>query len=162
MASQKALEIAKELKDRLARRLPSLVQSSEAFGSVTNPDGATGTISTIYFTLSDGSWATTEQGALIQVREVVPLGVDAIGLQARGYAQTVIQVALETNNASPAAGLFYTLPANLLNILGEVQRSGTRVELYGTATGTLPTSAAMGTLLATWEPDLQFRLMTVQ
>jgi hypothetical protein len=147
MASAKSLSLASELRDALARR-------------------TTLTVSGIGFDTDGGAWLRVgtagagNQTAVIKCKEVAPVGSDIVGNAARGYAQHVMQVVLETSTVANVALL---TEANKIAIMGEVFRRGTRVELYLSAnTNATGLEDITGTPAATWEPDLQYRLMDAQ
>lgn len=146
--SAKSLSLIKELKDRMARRT-TLVISDFSYDT----DGGA------YFLIGAGTAGT--QSMLIKSKQIDPVGFDGIGLAARGYAQTVLQVVVET---STIANVPLLTGANSLDLMGEVLRQGSRVELYMS-----PNTDNVGVdeiipsqLVKTWEPDLQYRLMDAQ
>ena len=146
--SAKSLSLMQELKDRLARRT-TLAVTDLGFDT----DGGA--------LLQVGTGAIGSQSMLIKAKQIDPLGFDGIGLAARGYAQTVIQIGLE---ATAVANTAILTAINNLNVLGEVLRQGSRVELYMSANGVAPVAGTLvvGNLKATWEPDLQYRTMDAQ
>lgn len=145
--SAKSLSLLQELKDRLGRR------TSLAVGEID--------IQSTGATLQVGTGAIGSQSMFIRALQIDPLGFDGIGLAARGYAQTVIQIGLEQTAVANTAIL---TAINNLNVLGEVLRQGTRVELYMSANGVAPVAGTLvaANLKATWEPDLQYRTMDAQ
>lgn len=147
-ASAKSLSLLKELKDRMARRT-SLTVGEVAFDT----DGGG------YFLIGTG--AAGSQSMLIKSKQVDPVGYDIIGNAARGYTPTVLQVVLET---SSVASVPLLTAANMLPLMGEVLRQGSRVELYlSPNTDTVGVDEIIsGQLVQTWEPDLQYRLMNAQ
>ena len=146
--SAKSLSLLQELKDRLSKR------TTLAVGEID--------IASTGATLQVGSGGIGSQSMFIRALQIDPLGFDGIGLAARGYSQTVIQVAVEATAASSITSLLTS--ANTINVLGEVLRQGSRVELYMSANGAAPVvgTLVIGNLKATWEPDLQFRTMDAQ
>lgn len=147
-ASAKSLSLLKELKDRMARRT-SLAVGEVAFDT----DGGG------YFLIGTG--VAGSQSMLIKSKQVDPVGYDIIGNAARGYTPTVLQVVLET---SSVASVPLLTGANLLPLLGEVLRQGSRVELYMSPNtdNVGVDEITSGQLVQTWEPDLQYRLMDAQ
>lgn len=147
-ASAKSLSLLKELKDRLARRT-TLTIGDIAFDT----DGGG------YFLIGAGTAGT--QSMLVKSKQIDPVGYDGIGLAARGYAQTVLQVVLET---STVASVPLLTGANMLSLMGEVLRQGSRVELYlsPNTDNVGVDEITSGQLVQTWEPDLQYRLMDAQ
>jgi hypothetical protein len=144
-ASAKSLALLKELKDRLARR------TTLAIGDISFDTDGGG-----WFLIGTGAAGT--QSMVVKSKQIDPVGFDGIGLAARGYSQTVMQLVLET---STIANTSLLTAANFLPLLGEVLRQGSRVELYMSAnTNTVDvTDITSGNLKVTWEPDLQFRTM---
>lgn len=145
--SAKSLSLLQELKDRLGRR------TSLAVGEID--------IASTGATLQIGTGAIGSQSAFVRALQIDPLGFDGIGLAARGYAQTVIQVGLEQTAVASTAIL---TAINSLNVMGEILRQGARVELYMSANGVAPVAGTLvaANLKATWEPDLQYRTMDAQ
>ena len=148
MASAKSLAVLKELRDRMARRTTLTIGDLQY-------DTDTGG----YFLIGTG--VAGSQSMIIKAKEIAPFGYDGIGLAARGYAQTVLQVGLET---STVASVPLLTGANMLDLMGEVLRAGTRVELYlSPNTDNVGVDEFIaGQLVKTWEPDLQYRLMDAQ
>jgi hypothetical protein len=146
--SAKSLALLKELKDRMARRT-----------SLTIGDLAYDTDGGAYFLIGTG--VAGSQSMLIKSKQIDPVGFDGIGLAARGYSQTVLQVVLET---SSVANVPLLTGANMLPLMGEVLRQGSRVELYMSPnTDNVGVDEIIsGQLVQTWEPDLQYRLMDAQ
>lgn len=146
--SAKSLSLLQELKDRLSKR------TSLAVGEID--------IQSTGASLQVGTGVIGSQSMFIRALQIDPIGFDGIGLAARGYAQTVIQVAVEATAASATTSLLTS--ANTINVLGEVLRQGSRVELYMSANGVAPVAGTLvaGNLKATWEPDLQYRTMDAQ
>lgn len=147
-ASAKSLSLALELRDRLARR------TALAIGEIAfDTDGGA------WFLVGAGTAGS--QSMVIKSKEIAPLGVDGIGNAAKGYAQTVMQCVVETSTIAATALLTM---ANMVPLLGEVLRQGSRVELYMSAnTNTVGVEdITAGNLKSTWEPDLQYRTMDAQ
>ena len=147
-ASAKSLSLCLELKDRLARRT-TLAVGDIAFDT----DGGA------YFLVGAGTAGS--QSMLVKSKQIDPMGTDVIGLAAKGYSQTVLQVVVETSTIANTALL---TAANMLNLMGEVLRQGSRVELYMSAnTNTVGVEDLIsGNLKATWDADLQYRTMDGQ
>jgi hypothetical protein len=147
-ASAKSLALVKELRDRMARRT-TLAVGDLAYDT----DGGA------YFLIGAGTAGT--QSMLIKGKQIDPVGFDIFGAAARGYAQTVLQVVLETSTIASTPLL---TGANMLPLIGEVLRQGSRVELYmSTNTDNVGVDEIIaGQLVQTWEPDLQYRTMDAQ
>jgi hypothetical protein len=147
-ASAKSLSLLLELRDRMARR------TALAIGEVSyDTDGGA------YFLIGAGTAGT--QSMLIKSVQIDPLGFDGIGIAARGYAQTKLQVVLETSTIAATPLL---TGANMLDLMGEVLRQGARTELYlsPNTDNVGVDEITAGQLVKTWEPDLQYRLMDAQ
>lgn len=146
--SAKSLALVKELKDRLARRT-TLAISDLSYDT----DGGA------WFLIGTGAAGT--QSMVVKSKQIDPVGFNGIGLAATGYAQTVLQVVVET---STIANVSLLTGANFLNLMGEVLRQGSRVELYMSAnTNTVGVEDIIpANLRTTWEADLQYRLMDAQ
>lgn len=147
-ASAKSLSLLKELRDRMARR------TSLAIGDIAFDTDGGG-----YFLIGAGTAGS--QSMLIKSKQIDPVGFDIVGQSARGYSQTVLQVVLET---STVANVPLLTGANMLPLMGEVLRQGSRVELYMSPnTDNVGVDEIIaGQLVQTWEPDLQYRTMNVQ
>lgn len=146
--SAKSLSLVQELRSRLANRT-TLALGEIAFDT----DGGA------WFLIGTG--AAGSQSMVVKSKQIDPLGNDVIGTAARGYAQTVIQLVVETSTIAATALL---TAANFLPLVGEVLRQGSRVELYMSAnTNTVGVEdITAGNLKVTWEPDLQYRTMDAQ
>lgn len=147
-ASAKSLSLVQELRDRLTRR------TTLAVGELSfDTDGGA------WFVVGAGTAGT--QSMLIKSKEIAPVGFDGIGLAARGYTPTVLQVAVET---STIANVSLLTQANMVPLLGEVLRQGARVELYMSANTVAPALGTLivGNLKTTWDADLQYRTMDGQ
>lgn len=147
-ASAKSLSLLKELKDRMARR------TTLAVGDISFDTDGCG-----YFLVGAGTAGS--QSMLIKSKQIDPVGYDGIGLAARGYSQTVMQIVLET---STIANTPLLTGANMVPLLGEVLRQGARTELYMSANANTigVEDIVSGNLKVTWEPDLQYRTMDAQ
>jgi hypothetical protein len=146
--SAKSLNFAAELRDVLAKRHPSV--SAVLFDSDGEP----------YMTIGSNA-AAGQQYAVLKVKTILPLGVDSLGLAARGYATVVCQLVEET---STIANVPLLTQANQLLILGELGHRGARIELYMTANTVAATVGAIiaGNLKATFEPDLKYKTLSQQ
>lgn len=147
-ASYKALALASDLKDRLARLFTSV--------SAISFDAADGTP---YFTVSaetDGSTATTKQAALIRIQSIVPGGVDGLGLSPRAFSP---HKAVIVGELSATAGVLVLNAANLLKVIGTVEHSGLEIDLSNTANGTACTGTIAASL-ATFDPELKWRTLS--
>jgi hypothetical protein len=145
--SAKSLNFAAELRDVLAKRFATV--SAVAFDTDGEP----------YFTIGAGTAGS--QSALVKVKTFLPLGVDSLGLAARGYTPVVTQLVLETSSVANVALL---TEANELALVGELGHRGSRLEMYLSANGTAPALSGItsGNLKATFDPDLKYRLMDQQ
>lgn len=144
----KSLALLLELRDRLARRT-TLAMGDVAFDTDECP----------YFLVGTGVAAS--QSMLVKASGIQPVGKDGIGLDARAFTPSVLQVVLEASGTDTGSPLM--TGANLIPLLGEVFRQGTRVELYLSANGsTTVVGDITGTPVAVWEADLQYRLMDAQ
>jgi hypothetical protein len=138
----KSQALAAELRDALVKRFPTV--GSLSFDASGDPS----------FVLGAGTAGS--QSAFIKVTGDQPLGVDGLGLTPRAFGTHVIQVVLETSSIANVALL---TEINKLPLLGEVEKFGTRVELYMSANGVAPAFAGItsGNLKATWETHLKWR-----
>lgn len=148
MASQKAMSLCSDLRDSLLRRT-TLAVGGISFDTDLAP----------FFTVGAGTAGS--QSILIKVKEIVPVGTDALGLAAVGFTPTVIQCVLET---STIANVALMTEANEVPLLGEILKRATRVELYMSANTVAITVGAIiaGNLKSTFDADLQYRNMSAQ
>lgn|SRR5574343_315488 len=143
--SYKSQALAAELRDALAKRFPTV--SDILFAGDGSP----------YVLVGAGTAGS--QSAIVKVSAEQPLGVDGLGLTPRAFSPHVMQVVLET---STIANVGLMTEANKLALLGEVEKFGTKVELYMSANTNAvdPTDITSGNLKATWEPHLKWRQMS--
>lgn len=143
--SYKSQAIAAELRDALAKRFATV--SSVLFDTDGSP----------YVVV--GAGGAGSQSALVKISAEQPLGVDGLGLTPRAFTPHVAQVVFET---STIAGVALLTEANKLAFLGEVEKYGTKIELYMSANGNAvdPTDITSINLKATWEISLKWRSMS--
>lgn len=139
--SAKALSIAAEIRDELAKRFATV--------SAVGADA-----------ILIGTGAAGSQSATVKVIDAAaPTGaVDGIGLQQRTYGTpVVVQVVVETSGSANVAVLN---SLNLLTLLGSLSFRGSRIELYMSANGDDPVAAEIvaGNLKATFDPNLKYKL----
>lgn len=160
MASAKALALAQELRSSLVQRSTGLALGALLLDGADNNNPY----------LIVGTGAAGSQSMLIKLKEFTPVGNTIIGQPygvtsgvgtAVGYAQSIIQVVLET---STIANVSLMLESNKLPLLGELLQRGTRVELYMTANTTAVALAGItgGNLKATFDANAQYRLLAQQ
>jgi len=146
--SAKSLNFAAELRAVLAKRTTSV--SAVLFDTDGEP----------YMTIgADGS--AGQQYALIKVKTNLPLGVDSLGLAARGYATVTCQLVEET---STIANVPLLTGALQLILMGELGVRGARIELYMSANANAVglSDITAGNLKATFDPDLKYKLVSQQ
>lgn len=146
--SAKSLNFAAELRDALSKRTTSV--SALLFDTDGEP----------YMTIG-ASGAAGAQYALIKVKTILPLGVDSLGLAARGYATVVVQIVEET---STIANVPLLTGALNMTIMGECALRHARIELYmgaNAATVGLEDITAAN-LKTTFEPDLKWKTLSSQ
>jgi hypothetical protein len=148
----KAIELAHELADKLKIRF-STFTVTEAFDTDGNP----------YFTIDDGTPATTEMCIIVKVLPVDwALAKDVLGNTANIYSPHKIMLGTE-DSASHAD---YITPQQLMHVIGEIVGKGTQWEWYKTANGTAPTLAntifAAAKLKGTFYPDMYNPLTSQQ
>lgn len=145
--SAKALSVASELRDDLARRF-TLVS-----GILFDTDGMP------YINVSQGTMAAGQQAACVKVADIANFGTDSIGGAAKNYGHPIqIQVVLET---SSVANLALMTEANELALLGAVLFRGQRVQLYMSANTNAvdPADITTGNLKATFDADQKYKTM---
>lgn len=149
-ATKLAAELADELRQRLGTTYASIIEGFDANG-----------FSTIQ--LSDGAPATTEDTIYIVVRpRDWSLTKDIIGHDQPVYTPTVIQVAVEANGNGIAP---YVTKAHWLAVENVCAKRGTRLEYWEETNGTPPSITTFNTgtkLIASWEPDLFFPMLSSQ
>lgn len=130
--SYKAQTIARELVSRLRVRFAEVgLVISE--GVDTNGDPT--------FQISDGTPATTEQNIFVRVKTFPSDNIwkNSVGLPQEQWTPHVVQVAMEAFAASGAGAQLSTVTAtNQLMLFGEILPFKTRVEVYLSANGTVP------------------------
>lgn len=143
--SYKSQALAAELRDALAKRFATV--SDVRFDTDGSP----------YVIVGAGTAGS--QSALVKVSAEQPLGVDGLGLTPRAFTPHVMQVVLET---STLANVALMTEANKLALMGEVEKFGTKIELYMSANTNAvdPTDIVSGNLKATWEMALKWRSMS--
>jgi hypothetical protein len=133
-ANKKCLELSAELADELRKRVSDYVQITESFDSAGMPAITIGpatpatTNDTVYIRTTPRSWNLTN---------------DALGLAQTVYTPSVIQ--LVTEEGTTDKPFFYVTIVHMLAILGASLQKGTRLELWETANGTVPTTVTPGT-----------------
>lgn len=135
--SYKALTIARELVTRLKVRFAEVGLSiAEGLDTDGNPT----------FVISDGTPATTEQVIFVRVKTFPAenLWTNSVGLAQEQWTPHVVQVATEAFAASGAGAQLSTVTtANQLALFGEIMPFKTRVEVYLSALGTVPSVATI-------------------
>jgi len=121
--TQKALEMARELQDRLAKRGLSLTVADVAFDS---------SLSQPYIKIGPG--VDGDGSFLIRLKPIEwPLAKDILGLDQTVYTPHKAQLAVE---AGAAVDFGYAVTADLVAVMGEVMSLGCRVEMIVTPNGT--------------------------
>ena len=155
--TQKAIALARELVDvwtkQVASTLPVITQSLD---SSNNP----------VITLSaDATPATGEKVVVVRVK---PIGdwtaYDILGNASQMFCPHTIDVCTEANYASTTDNVADILtPVELLPILAEIVKKGTKVDWYVSANGTVPSTTQMtsGNLAASYK-DLYWGLAKAQ
>lgn len=122
-------------------------------------------------TLQLGDATSEHQNASIRCLPIGTWGSDIVGLTQNDYANHVIQISAEKDVTTNSAAVETVLSAaNLMGVLAECLRWGTRVELYvTTANGTVTASDTTGAnafanfiaagLVMSWEPHVQYPLV---
>lgn len=132
--SYKAYELAAELQDELAKRLPTL---AVVLGQDTNGDP----------TIAVGAGTPGGKNAFIRVKAIDWPGTDALGLTQTVFTPHVIQIATEANYAGTTDNVADVLtPTELLPLLLTIGARGTAVEWYVETNGTAP---VVGSLTST-------------
>lgn len=133
-ANKKVLELSAELADELRKRVSDYAQITEGFDSAGFPTILLGpatpatTNDTVYIRTTPRSWNLTN---------------DVLGLPQTVYTPSVIQIVTEEGTTDITA--FYVTIAHYLAISGAVLQRGTRVELWETANGTVPSTVTPAT-----------------
>jgi hypothetical protein len=143
--SYKSQALAAEIRDALAKRFTTV--SAVRFDTDGSP----------YVLVGAGTAGS--QSAIVKISAEQPLGVDGFGLTPQAFTPHVAQVVLET---STIANVALMTEANKLALLGEVEKFGTKIELYMSAnTNAVGTEDIVsGNLKATWEMSLKWRSMS--
>jgi len=143
--SYKSQALAAELRDALLKRFATV--SAILFDTDGSPY------------LLVGAGTAGSQSALVKVSAEQPLGVDGLGMTPRAFSPHVMQVVLET---STIANVALMTEANKLALMGEVEKWGTKIELYMSANTNAvgPEDIVSGNLKATWEIALKWRSMS--
>lgn len=128
-ANKKVLELSAELADELRKRVSDYVQITEGFDTAQFPT----------ILLGPATPATTNDTVLIRTTpRSWNLTNDVLGLPQTVYTPSVIQVITEQGTSDRP--WFYVSIAHITAILGAVYQRGTRVEIWETANGTIPTA----------------------
>lgn len=157
----KSQAIMAELQSDLALRTGMTLQAGSiaGFDSAGNP------------TLQLGDATSEHQNASIRCLPIGTWGSDIVGNTQNDYANHIIQVSVEADATTGSSATTNVLSAaNLMGVLAECLRWGTRVELYNTtANGTVTAGDTTGAnafanflaagLLMVWEPHVQYPLM---
>lgn len=151
--SYKAIGMARSLNDVLSKRLPTL-NVRESFDTDGNP------------LILVGAGTAGQANAVIKVKAISwPLAKDILGLDSTVYVPHVVQLCTEANFAGTTDNVADTLnPQQLLDILTEVTKLGSKVEWYQTASGTAPTAAGItgSNLKASIDPNLYWPMIASQ
>ncbi len=113
-STAKANSIIRQLAEDLALRLSSLAVTA-GYDASGNPQ------------ITVGAGTTTTQSAYIRCIPESTIQVDGLGLTQRVYTPHIIQIVLEEFTT---ATLTYLSAANMMLLLGEALKHGTKVELY--------------------------------
>jgi hypothetical protein len=159
--SAKALNLAAELKDELAKRLSGVqdvTMDSDGMPLIRWGSNAAAGQQTALIKVADATVASSSTA----IGSTLPgyLGTNVIGQAATNYGSpVVIQVVLET---STIANVSLVTEANALALLGACLIRGTRVELFMSANGnaTGPEDIVYSNLKATFEPSLKWKTMS--
>lgn len=123
MATQKSISMARQIKEDLALRGLTM---AETFDSSGNP------------VLTFGTVSAGNQCGTIRVKAVDTVMVDGLGQNQRVFCPHVIQLIVEL---SATSGISLVVDATKAKVLRELEKHGTRVEVYTTANSTAPSLA---------------------
>jgi hypothetical protein len=143
---------ARQISGRLAEvlRVRTTLALAEGIGTSGDP------------TINIGAGSVGGANAFIRVIPLaVPLAKDSLGLTQQGYAQHVVQLATEANEAGTTDNIVDNLSrAQLSAILGEAIQMGCNVEWYEEAKGTAPieTTITGSKLKATFNANAYYPL----
>lgn len=126
--TQKALDLCRDLKEEIAFLFPTKTVSDVTIYSDGHP----------YFTLNDGTPATTEANAVFKVVPAPIVGVDALGTASTAYANHVIQIAIEANRTTGPGHADNLTTQQLLDVIAPCVRKSSVVEIYVRAAGNPP------------------------
>jgi hypothetical protein len=152
--TQKALELARAIREALALRLATnsvVVDSDISFDTDESP----------YFQVGTG--IAGAKGGIIKVRPIVwPLAKDIFGNTATIFTPHVIQIVTEGNPIGGGGADVNDYPT-LIAMLGEAIVHGTKVEWYMTANTVAPVAASIiaGNLKASFD-NLYFPMVSSQ
>lgn len=124
--TQKAIELAHELADKLKKRISLAV--AESFDSNGHP------------LIQVGEGTDNAEGAVVRIKPIDwALAKDILGLASQVYTPHVIQICVESSdngNGDSVEALGYNTWANLLPLLGQCLETGCKVEVYAVANDT--------------------------
>lgn len=144
--SSKGISQAEDLRADLARRFATV--SAVNFDVNRQP----------YFLV--GSGAAGSQSVTVKVQDYSLPGLNAFGNPQEGYGNPVVLQICE--EAGAVAGDVILTAVNQLAVMSCVAFRGARVELYVVANGTAPLLAGIipANKVATWDPDMKWKLMS--
>lgn len=101
-------------------------------------------------TLAFGTLTTTSQGAFLRLKCQDVLTTTSLGLAGTAFGPHVIQMVVET---STIAAVPYLTGVNMVKLLGETLKHGTKVEFYMSAEGDVPAVGEItaANLKTTWD-----------
>ncbi|HVT61985.1 MAG TPA: hypothetical protein VHD33_00655 [Legionellaceae bacterium] len=144
-SSYKAVALASELFAELKLRLSALAAtSSTGFDSNGNP--------TITLA-SNATPATTQKNVFIRLLPASTIFTTSIGGTPDTFSPTVLQFATEAPSAGAGHTSDYLSPSDLVALYGCLFKRGTRVEMYQSANGTVPSVSTLvaSNLQTAWE-----------
>lgn len=148
--THKAVALSRHLADDLKKRFAPL-EVAESFDTNGNP----------VVTVSDGTLATTERGAVLRILgDTNPVAKDILGNDAIHYTPHTLQICSEADDGlgNGNTGSYLTIQ-DILHLVGECGKRGMKLEWYVSANGDVPAVAEMiaGNLVATFS-DLYWNI----
>ena len=147
-SSYKAVALQTELFDELKKRLSALAAtSSVGFDSSGNP--------TITLA-SNATPAAGQKNVFIRLMPQSTIFTTSIGTTPDFFVPTVIQFATEAPSAGAGHTSDFLSPSDLVALYGCLMKRGTRVEMYQSANGTVPSVSTLvaANLQAAYEANI--------